>query len=56
MKKWYQSRTLWASIVTFVSGVGLFFTGEQEAMELALAGVAVVFGILRAVTESKLER
>jgi len=56
VKKWYQSKTIWASLATVVTGLGLFFSGEQSLEELLLSLVGVVFGVLRFVTDSGVER
>jgi len=50
VKSWLKSKTLWAALLTALTGVGLFFTGEQSLEELSLTLVGVVFAILRVVT------
>lgn len=63
-KSWWQSRTIWASVVVvLVSVLGLFGIGvsaEQEAITdtiyaivTALAGAVAVWGRLRATTRLK---
>lgn len=49
-KDWYRSKTYWAAIVTIVSGLGMYFTGEQSLMELSQAVVGAIFLALRKVT------
>jgi CRISPR/Cas system-associated protein Csm6 len=40
MKKYYQSKKFWAGITTLVSGLSMFFIGEQsiESAFMTLAG------------------
>jgi len=56
MKKFYTSKTLWASLATVVTGLGLYFTGEKSAEELLMVLIGVVFAYLRTVTNSGLEK
>ena len=49
MKKWYQSKEIWTGITTFVSGLSLYFTGEQGLEELLLSVVGIIFMLLRTV-------
>ena len=50
IKSWWKSKTLWAGVVGIVTGVGMYFTGEQSLQELSVAVVSFVFMILRAIT------
>lgn len=49
-----QSKTLWVSLATVMTGIGMFVSGEQEMQELALTLLGVVFTILRLVTDKPL--
>ena len=51
MKTWYKSKTLWASVITIISGLAAFLTGEQEAQEVVITVVGALFGLLRLVTD-----
>jgi len=50
IKSWLKSKTVWAGIVGIITGVGMYFTGEQSLQELAISAVSFIFMILRAVT------
>lgn len=50
MKKWYHSKTMWASLATIVTGLGMYFTGEQSLEEAVIAILGAVFAYLRTVT------
>ena len=50
VKSWLKSRTLWAALVTALTGVGLYFTGEQSLEELLPVLFGAVFAVLRVVT------
>lgn len=50
VKSWLKSKTLWAALVTALTGVGMYFTGEQGLEELAYVLVGAVFALLRVVT------
>jgi len=45
------SKTFWASVVTVVTGTGMYCTGEQNLQELLIAIIGAVFGYLRTVTD-----
>jgi len=55
MKKWYQSKTIWASLATICTGFGLYFSGEQNMEALILSIVGAVFAILRVVTDEPIK-
>jgi len=55
-KKWYTSKTLWASIVTIVTGIGMLATGEQDLQEVLIVIIGAVFAYLRTITNIKLTR
>lgn len=50
-KHWWQSKTIWVSLATICTGVGLFFSGEQELQEVVIAAVGAIFAILRVMTD-----
>jgi len=50
LKSWLKSKTLWAALVTALTGVGMYFTGEQALEEFSLTLVGVVFALLRVLT------
>jgi len=54
-KSYLKSKTLWASLATVVTGLGLYFTGDGSVEEALLAVVGGVFAILRLVTDTKLK-
>lgn len=49
-KKIWASKTLWASLVTILTGLGMYFTGEAALEEIAISAVGAVFAILRLIT------
>lgn len=49
-KSWLKSKTLWAALITALTGVGMYFTGEQGLEDLSLTLVGAVFAILRVFT------
>lgn len=51
VKKLWVSKTFWASLVSIVTGIGMFATGEQSLQELTPALLGAIFGILRLVTK-----
>lgn len=55
-KKVWQSKTMWTSLATVFTGVGLYINGEQNLESLLISVVGVVFMVLRTVTETKLEK
>ncbi len=53
MKKWYQSKTMWANIGAVFTAVGLAFQGETfDFTPLFPAGLALLNIVLRLVTKS----
>ena len=50
MKKFFQSKTIWAGLATIMTGVGMYVSGEQSLQELVMASVGFIFIILRMVT------
>ena len=60
MKKWYQSKTIWFTILfALVNVAGIFgyadFTPDSNIVEYINLGVAVIMAILRAVTDQGIE-
>lgn len=53
-KKWYYSKTLWASLGTIVTSVGMLLTGEQELTEWVIGALGIAFAYLRTITEEGL--
>jgi len=49
-KKIWGSKTLWAALVTILTGLGMYFTGEAELQEITITIVGAVFAILRLIT------
>lgn len=49
-KYFLKSKTVQAGIGTILVGLGMFFTGEQEAEEVVITVVGVAFTILRFIT------
>ena len=49
-----KSKTLWVSLATICTSLGMFFSGEQDMQELSLAVVGVIFGIVRFYTDKSL--
>ena len=50
-KSLFRSKSFWTSATAVVTGLGLYFTGEQELQELLISLFGVVFGVLRLVTD-----
>lgn len=46
-----KSKTMWASIATVATGIGMYFAGEQSMQELLVSLIGVIFGVLRFVTD-----
>ena len=51
IKQLFKSKTMWTSLATICTGIGLYVSGEQNLQELAISIVGVVFGFLRLITE-----
>lgn len=45
-----HSKTFWASVAAVATGLGTYFTGEQDLQELVLVIVGAIFGVLRLFT------
>ena len=48
-KPWYQSRTLWAAVITGIAGVAMTVVGEGMVSEQVAGGILVGVGLLNAV-------
>ena len=46
-KKWYASKIFWTGIVTIVTGLGAYFTGEQSLTEMLMAAFGALITIFR---------
>ena len=55
VKPYLKSRTLWASLATIVTGLGLYFTGDGSVEEALIAVIGGIFAILRLDTSTKLK-
>ena len=56
IKQLAKSKTLWVSLATVCTGVGLFFGGEQTLQDLIITFVGIVFAIIRFYTSVPLEK
>ena len=50
MKSILKSKAFWAGLGTVFTGIGLYFSGEQNLQELIISIIGVVFVILRLYT------
>ncbi len=50
LKKLVRSKSFWAGIVQIVTGVGLYFTGEQSATELLVGAGGILTIVFRLIT------
>ena len=50
-KAFFHSKTLWASLATVVTGIGLLMTGEKNIEEVAIMILGAVFAVLRVWTD-----
>ena len=48
-KLWYQSRTLWAAVITGIAGVAMTVVGEGLVTEQVAGGILIAVGLLNAV-------
>lgn len=55
MKKIFRSKTIWASLGTIITSIGLIVTGEQELQEFFIGILGFVFLILRFKTNKGIE-
>lgn len=54
-KKIFNSKTFWTGLATICTGLGMYFTGEQNLQELIVSALGVVFIILRLATDTGVE-
>jgi uncharacterized membrane protein len=58
MKPWYQSRTLWAAVLTGIIGVATVVVSDElvskDMAGVIIVGIAVVSSILRTLTTKPL--
>ena len=47
VKKWYASKIFWTGIVTIITGLGAYFTGEQGLTEMLMAAFGALITIFR---------
>jgi len=50
MKSILKSKVFWTGLGTVFTGIGLYFSGEQNLQELIISIIGVVFVILRLYT------
>lgn len=55
MKNWYKSKTIWTAIIAVITGVSLYFTGEQSLQDLLISVLGIVFGTLRVLTNEPIK-
>ena len=48
-KPWYQSKTIWAAVITAVAGVALAFVTEGVVSEQVAGGILIAVGVLNTV-------
>ena len=48
-KPWYQSKTIWAAIITAVAGVALSLVSEGVVNEQVAGGILIGVGLLNTV-------
>ena len=48
-KPWYQSKTIWAAVITAVAGVALAFVTEGVVNEQVAGGILIGVGLLNTV-------
>jgi hypothetical protein len=48
-KPWYESKTLWAAIITGIAGVAMAVVGEGLVTEQVAGGILIGVGLLNAV-------
>ena len=53
-KKWYESRTMWLSIVALMAGIGFLVTGDADFKEVLLSVVGMMGIYLRLNTDKKI--
>jgi len=53
-KKWYESRTMWLSIVALMAGIGFLVTGDADFKEVLLSVVGMMGIYLRLNTDKEI--
>ena len=54
-KLWFKSKTLWTSLATIATGVGLYFSGERSIEDIFIMGIGIVFAYLRTITDTQIK-
>jgi len=49
MKPWYQSKTLWAAVITGIAGVAMAVVGEGMVNEQVAGGILIAVGLLNTI-------
>ena len=49
MKPWYQSKTLWAAVITGIAGVAMAVVGEGMVNEQVAGGILIAVGLLNSI-------
>jgi uncharacterized membrane protein len=49
MKPWYQSKTLWAAVITGIAGVAMTLVGEGMVSEQVAGGILIAVGLLNSI-------
>lgn len=55
IKKLLKSKTVWLGISQIITGVGMFFTGDQSVFELLFGASGVLVIIMRVITKMSIE-
>lgn len=55
VKNFFKSKVVWTGLATICTSVGLYVSGEQDLQELLMAGMGVVFIVLRLFTGTPLK-
>ena len=50
LKKLLKSKTVWAGLIQVITGVSLYFTGEQSLHEIILGANGILMIIFRLIT------
>ena len=49
MKPWYQSKTLWAAVITGIAGVAMAVVGEGLVNTQVAGGILIAVGLLNSI-------
>jgi len=55
IKNKFLSKTFWTGLATICTGLGLYFSGEQQLQELLVIFMGVVFTLLRFFTSKPIK-